>query len=568
MFLLQANFYLLLFYGFFWLLLRRETFHQLNRWFLLGSVVMSFIIPAVQSEWLLDLLWSQKVREAVQSVSLQQINVVPLQHDTGSGFTWLMVLRWLYGAGVLASAGIFICKLIRVRRLIQKLNFREKHLAFSFFRFCFVSEMLPDREVVATHEQVHVSQFHSADVLFMEIVQVFNWFNPVVYALKQSLKNLHEFIADAHAVRQTTPSTYAMLLFSQAFQVTPGSLTHHFFDALTLKTRIFMLQKPQSRQAAILKYGLLLPLFAAMLITSSAFVKNPEVLNKMTRDTRDSVRISGTVFDGKTGKPLTGAIVVIKNTNRGVATDAYGYFSLTAPANSELAFSYVGFKTKLITLTAKPEQSLFLQLEEEVIRLNNEKAVSPPPSDQTNKETTKNTSEIFTAVEEMPQYPGGMPELITFLSKNLKYPEAAAKAGVQGNVFVSFIVSETGSVQEVTILKGIGSGCDEEALRVVKMMPNWKPGRQSGIPVNVKYTLPVRFSTETLPVAKELPSNLIDGKDVPLYIVDGKEVSPDFIKTINQKSIMTINVLKGNIATEKYGEKGKKGVVEIILKKN
>ncbi len=104
--------------------------------------------------------------------------------------------------------------------------------------------------------------------------------------------------------------------------------------------------------------------------------------------------------------------------------------------------------------------------------------------------------EIFAVVEEQPQFEGGMKELGKYLSNNIRYPAAAQKANVQGRVFVSFVVTKTGDIADVTILKGIGSGCDEEAIRVVSRMPNWKPGSQSGEPVNVKYNLPINFALE------------------------------------------------------------------------
>jgi protein TonB len=100
---------------------------------------------------------------------------------------------------------------------------------------------------------------------------------------------------------------------------------------------------------------------------------------------------------------------------------------------------------------------------------------------------------VYQVVEEMPQFPGGMPGLSQYLTGALRYPPEAQKANMQGTVFVSFVVTRTGSITEVTLLKGIGYGCDEEAMRVVGLMPPWIPGRQSGRPVSVRYSLPLRF---------------------------------------------------------------------------
>lgn len=104
--------------------------------------------------------------------------------------------------------------------------------------------------------------------------------------------------------------------------------------------------------------------------------------------------------------------------------------------------------------------------------------------------------ELFVVVEQQPEYPGGMDALRTFLTRNLNYPRSAANAGVSGRVFVSFVVNTDGSLTDVQVLKGIGFGCDEEAVRVIQKMPHWRAGKQSGRAVRVKYNLPIAFSLE------------------------------------------------------------------------
>ena len=101
--------------------------------------------------------------------------------------------------------------------------------------------------------------------------------------------------------------------------------------------------------------------------------------------------------------------------------------------------------------------------------------------------------EIFQIVEEMPSFPGGEQKLMEYVVKNVKYPQIAKETGIKGRVFVSFVVEPDGSVSNVKVLRGIGGGCDEEAMRVVKSMPKWKPGKQRGKAVRVSYMLPVNF---------------------------------------------------------------------------
>ena len=104
--------------------------------------------------------------------------------------------------------------------------------------------------------------------------------------------------------------------------------------------------------------------------------------------------------------------------------------------------------------------------------------------------------EIFQIVEEMPAYPGGEQKLMEYVAKNIKYPQIARETGIQGRVFVSFVVEPDGSVSNVKVLRGIGGGCDEEAMRVVKSLPKWKPGKQRGKAVRVSYMLPVNFKLQ------------------------------------------------------------------------
>jgi protein TonB len=114
---------------------------------------------------------------------------------------------------------------------------------------------------------------------------------------------------------------------------------------------------------------------------------------------------------------------------------------------------------------------------------------------QTEGETTPNKNEdVFTVVETMPEYPGGEKAMNKFLDENLTYPKDAIKQGIQGKVWVGFIVDKEGKIAEIEVLRGIGGGCDEEAVRVIAKMPNWIPGKQSGKPVVVKFRFPINFT--------------------------------------------------------------------------
>lgn len=116
-------------------------------------------------------------------------------------------------------------------------------------------------------------------------------------------------------------------------------------------------------------------------------------------------------------------------------------------------------------------------------------AQTPPPAE-------KPTEKTVVVVEKMPEYVGGEAALAKFLQGNIMYPAEAKKLGIEGKVYVSFVIDELGNVTNVKLLRGIGGGCDEEALRVIKLMPKWIPGTQSGKPVKVMFNLPIDFKLD------------------------------------------------------------------------
>lgn len=214
-----------------------------------------------------------------------------------------------------------------------------------------------------------------------------------------------------------------------------------------------------------------------------------------------------------------------------------------------------------------------------------------PPSYASDKE-------VFDVVENMPSPQGGMEGWTDYVSKNLIYPKTAQEKGVEGTVYVSFIVDEDGSLQNPKILRGIGSGADEEAMRLVANAPKWTPGQQRGKNVPVEMKVPIKFELNTKAIGTPQPNQLDDvvvvgyntvsikkddngrpqkpaidssgkfdeiGED-PLYVINGEEYPKEDISKVSPEDIKSINVLKGASAIEKYEDNGKHGVIEITLK--
>ena len=149
------------------------------------------------------------------------------------------------------------------------------------------------------------------------------------------------------------------------------------------------------------------------------------------------------------------------------------------------------------------QQTTVLEIVENDAEIENEVSIDAESDQQTVVEEYKapvveekevEETEIFTVVEENPGFPGGDEARIKFLQSNMKYPTMARESGIQGKVYVTFVVEKNGNVTDVKILRGIGGGCDEEAIRVVKSMPKWNPGKQRGKNVRVQFNLPIQFT--------------------------------------------------------------------------
>ncbi len=312
-------------------------------------------------------------------------------------------------------------------------------------------------------------------------------------------------------------------------------------------------------------------------------------------------------------KPLPGATIVVKNGNAGTTTDANGRFMINVEPGTELVVSFVGFESQQITAKVGKEIQVMLKIKRKALNELVVVGYAPVASSSKTTQPTSDTApkDVFTVVEQQPEFPGGMPALGQYLARNIRYPAAAQKANTQGRVFVEFVVSPTGAINNIRIQKGIGNGCDEEAVRIVAQMPRWEPGKQNGQPVAVSYILPIEFRLEpnndktgfvqpkpgvgdSFPMqapntdpngnpveqilgAKPFPtstlttlriqgnSSLLTGN--PLYILDGVKMAKDHsLNTLNPNDIESISVLKGSSAQAVYGEHGANGVIIITTK--
>ena len=609
----KSSLYLVLFYACYAAFLKRVTFFQVNRIYLLVALLVSFVFPSIY--------FTEEVASTVHSASLQDMITALLQdppatspaltptQETSPSIPWTNLLLITYLGGVLIAIFLLAWKLIILRRMT--LNAIETDHAgvyqiqdgltigsFSFFDRIYMTEEDIDHnfDTIYLHEKAHIAQRHSLDILLVEILRVILWFNPVLLLYRRSLQEVHEYLADESA---ENPEQYARLLVAQALSTDPVLLTHSFDRTRHLKKRINMLFTERNSNLSLLRYLLIIPVIAgAVLLTasrryvtgentisSSPAVESYEILLSEP-DTAPSVVtsapaattfrsiskekiITGNVINAASGTPIAGATVIVNGETIGTSTDHMGRFKITLPASKELlTVSSIGFASQTVAVGNKHE--LTIQLKKDYVKLNEIEVVSYGPALKNAPASTPSQKEEnsagFTAVEQMPSFPGGISELYKHLAKNIRYPGEASRAGIEGQVEITFIVNKTGAIRNPRITKSLGFGTDEEALRVVVSMPRWSPATQNGEPVDVEYTLPVNFRLEK--DERQGSATTIFPEKNLVILLDGKEIPQDSLsRNLNPTDIESMEVRKGPAIPAEYRDRATDGVIYITTKK-
>lgn len=340
-FLLQANFCLLVFYVFYRLFLHRETFFVWNRIYLISTLCFALAIPILRFEGLSRTPVSRELQVKMMEVLLKAGAAPSTSPD------WMQWAYRLYLLGALVAMLLLLYKLWKLKSRLQQ---PKTGNAFSFFRFKQIDPSLEGFDTINRHEEVHIQQFHSVDVLLMELAAVLLWFNPVIYLYKSSIKNIHEYLADEAAAEfEGSKRKYALLLLSKAMGLNP-ELTNSFVRQSEVKKRILMLQKERSGRQLLWKYLWLLPLLSSLLFFSSA-IKGTRSISGMARDW------TGKTAPAQPEKEINGEERFV-NEHKGKDADNYG---------AEFPGGLSKFTDYLIAETKYPEAELKKGLEGKVI---------------------------------------------------------------------------------------------------------------------------------------------------------------------------------------------------------
>lgn len=481
-FLIKFSLSLFVFLLFYKLVLEREKMHKINRVLLVFALVFSLMIPFVSFEFATE---NPIIQQAIPSYVIPEIFIGDDPVETPVFFTLENVLWGVYGLGF----AVFLFRFIRnLTSLLRKIHESEKIkkdgftlvliqgevLPHSFWNYVFVSQKeyennLIDNELFV-HEKAHITQKHSLDILFIEMLQIVFWFHPLVYLYKKAMKLNHEFLAD-QKVNETFCEVvqYQKLLLQKAIgNLVPIASNLNY--SIT-KKRFVMMTKNKSNFRITIKMVFSVVVFSGLFLACSENDEN-ETLTKKERQ-----EILKTIGENTDFQDLT-------KEQQNALYQEY--------------LSQINKDGKAVLLT-EGEKSSFFGMNGEIYRIEVTDEKDAPeniPSISVSFEDiqkyTESTSDkqdaVYTKPETRPEFEGGIQAFYEYVKKNLKIPEV--EQDVKSNVIVSFIVEKDGSLSNIKILRDF-VGMEKEITEMLTACPKWKPGTQDGKPVRVEYILPI-----------------------------------------------------------------------------
>lgn len=581
---LKINVAIALFYAFYRLFFYKDTFFTWRRTALLCFFAVSAIVPLFNIQtWIEQQEPMAAMADLYATVVLPELTLTP-QPETD----WKQLLAdgigivyWLVVALLTARFLVQLTGIIRLGRRCptQKIDDTTVHLLprpegpFSFFRWIFV---YPDAHTgeelheILTHERTHARQWHSIDVMIGELACIVCWFNPFAWLMKREIRTNLEYMADEKVLETGHDSrTYQYHLLGLSHHKAAATI-YNSFNVLPLKKRITMMNKRRTRAIGRTKYLMFLPLAALLMIVSNIEAvaratqkitaevmeavtpaetpevqPQPENIAPLPKQEPDNIAPSsqpemnvapipqqekskkvtykGKIVDDEAGNPISDVKIIIDHKYQSITkstVNAQGEFRIETSPEASILFEHTKSDGSKLVRFCTPKVLAQMNPDNMVIELR-------PYIDI---KTAATEADVYEVVENMPEFPnGGITALMKYLSDNIRYPEAAHKAGIQGRVTVQFVVGKDGSIGNVSILRGVNADLDAEAIRVISSMPKWKPGTQKGEPVKVKYTVPVMFRLAPEPVEK-IDETTVVGYHTPVAgeVYDVVDKMPEF----------------------------------------
>lgn len=491
---------LAVFYMFYRLLLSRETFHCVNRIVLLTTAVASFILPLC----VITLHKTVVIELTETHVDFEGMTMM-IEEAEQQPF-WQTAAVIAFFIGMVATLGYTLSNVLRVWLLISRSQQHPQSdgtvicvtsfdvSPFSWMHYIVLSQSdyeAQDASILA-HERGHIRRHHSLDLLLVDTLTALQWFNPAMWMLRQDLRAIHEYEADAAVLSQgINMRQYQYLLIQKAVSHCGYSVANGISHS-TLKNRINMMLHKNSSRASKLKLLALVPIVGIALAMQAETV-NDYVYTEKTQTPQKKVIKKGkanaqikmgnkTIQVKKTGKNASG-----KTKEPLIMIDGKRSTKAEMDALDEKRIDHIN------VLKGKAATEIYgAEGKNGVIEIKTKKPVLLDVVVKTEAQTEPD-DKPFDVVEQMPEFPGGQEALMQFLRQEVKYPKEAEEKGLQGRVVVRYIIEKDGSISEVEIAKSVNEYLDAEAIRVVNAMPKWKPGKQKGEPVRVKFTIPITF---------------------------------------------------------------------------
>lgn len=418
--------------------LSKETFFSKNRWYLLSTSVLSFVIPLIKIP-----LAQESLTNELNTI-LPEIVLSPQSMIESSAvvqyFNQGMIIFWI---GSMIAALVFSYRLQILIRLIFK-NIKERKAgytvvilpnskkAFSFFNYVFLGSHIKgqERSKILEHELVHCKQMHSLDLLLFESFKIVMWFNPLVYLYQKRIAAVHEYISDATVLETTEKKQYLNSMINQLFDVEKVVFVNQFYQTSLIKKRIKMITKEKSKQFKEFKYLLIIPVFLSMVLYVSCTNQDDQKLN-------------------------------VQND---ISTDA---------AKS--------------TTDQLKEETEVQSLDELVLKTENEERVS------------------FISVDNIPTFPECEKNDRNCVNRKIQMhfaqnfdsdlPSKLNLTPGKKRIIMIFTINKEGLIDDVKV-KAPHPALKDEVRRILSKLPKMEPGNHKGMPVKVKYTLPIRIDVK------------------------------------------------------------------------
>ncbi|MFL9845503.1 M56 family metallopeptidase [Flavobacterium rhizosphaerae] len=551
-FLLKSTAALAIFIGIYYLMLEREKMHRFNRFYLLGTLVFSFILPFISIP-----IYTEAIIQPAEMFIQQEITIQP-QPAPQAETNYVAYFLWgLYGVVTFLLAVRFVFNIVQFSK-IKKQNPTTKHkgatlvlmdkpvMPYTFLGCIYINKQEYESRLIEpelfTHEMVHVKQLHTLDILFIETLKTIFWFNPLLYIYKKAVRLNHEFLADENTINQfQNILTYQKLLLDKALPTNQYALASSINFSLT-KKRFIMMNKTTSRTKAIALKTMLVPVFAVLtglLCTEEVAAQQPDInaipadkviaiaTEPATQAQIDSLRRA---YPGKYTEPVSHyshTKVKYENDN---GKEVTAYYFIDNGAKEQAEFS-PGFANALQNIPPESIESITVDpataREMDSLKANHKTLagfdangsyakmtvtytdkdgtvhiakdfvkrtakVAPKPASFTAKDLSVQETNTYSpaGMDKQPEFPGGMAEFYKYVNKNFNIPQI--EQDLKARIFISFIIEKDGSMSDIRAVKDPGYGLGDEAVRVLKSLDvKWIPGEIKGEKVRADYKLPI-----------------------------------------------------------------------------